>query len=251
MIILKETEEQGRFLRVEYGQNKVTLEMVEKTEDGTIEVLAHINIDLNSIFKPRSTFGIYTDVYGAFIEPINVSNISTIRDNPQTLLARRSLKPNQWLTIFFYDDVSQVIITSVYPAATTNPYTVRSEVITDAEIIRTAYPDHAAAQEAMKARMEINLQSHPNEILACQEAQIDFLTKLVLTLLDTASPETKAAVKEIPHVQDFIDIFRNTNVMTVKATDKCLTEMQNGKKKIRKLQDDYFKVKGGYNEGIY
>ena len=245
MIILKKTEEQGRFLKVEYGQNNVALEMVEKNEDETIEVLSHIKIDLNSIFKPRNTFGIYTDIYGAFVEPINVSNISTVRDNPQSLLARRSLNPNQWLTIFFYDDVSQVIITSVYPAVTTNPYTVRSEVITDAEIIRTAYPDHAAAQEAMKARREINLQSHPNEILACQEAQIDFLTKLVLTLLDTASPETKAAVKEIPHVQDFIDIFSTTNVMTVKATDKCLTEMENGKKQIRKLQDDYFKVKGG------
>jgi hypothetical protein len=251
MIIIRETEEQGQFLRICQERNSLTLEMLEKTGEDTPEVTSQITIDLNSIFKPRSAFGIYTDLYGKFVEPINVSNISTIRDNPQTVLARRSLRPTQWLTIFFYDDVSQVIITSVYPAVTTNPYTVRTEVITDAELIRTVYPDHAAAQETMKARMEINLQSHPNEILACQEAQIDFLTKLVLTLLDTASPETKAAVKEIPHVQDFIDIFSATNVMTVKATDKCLTEMENGKKKIRKLQDNYFKVKGGYNEGIY
>jgi len=208
------------------------------------EILGEKSLDISAYFKPRTTFAIFKDIYGNFLEPINVTDMYMQREGKTLFQTRNHIASDQILTFYFYDTPSQFFLLTFMPTQTPNEYIVRDWDEGVADIIRDIFPDHAKTVTIMNARKDLVFGLQPNEILAGQEAQLDIVTHLTLAMYNVLTDEQKAAIAAAcPALNGFRILFDEVNVCNIKPHDKCLEEMAFTKRKVRTLQETYFAVR--------
>lgn len=93
------------------------------------------------------------------------------------------------------------------------------------------------------ARKELLNQLDPNNSLSYIEAQLDMLTKLVITMLKSQPEVCEKVCQSFIDMPQFEQAFNETSVLSVKTAEKCLEELWSTKAKVRDLQRQYFEAK--------
>jgi len=166
----------------------------------------------------------------------------------------QNMKPN---SIVFYiipgtDDVLVYIRHTSYIEGT-KPIIVETNNFH--EIIQSRYPLYEDPRPMNTLRLKTLLALDPNESLAYMEAQLDFLTSIVLSIIES-NPDIKLHVLDkVKEYANFKDAVESSLVFTVKDSGKCLEEIRTLKPFARKMQLEYYKGRqkllepGGFNGG--
>ena len=80
-----------------------------------------------------------------------------------------------------------------------------------------------------------------NESMSALEAQIDFLSKLVLDIFNNFPQIRENLLLEGINIKRFEEVVESTNVMSIKSQEETLDEIQKQKNIIRNKQRVYYK----------
>lgn len=222
----------------------------------SIETVLHgsLTVDLKTLFKSRTFYNIFEinrptpkGIKIALSQPMDSK--MTERGFTEDLLQRDFMTimgKIPIIVIYFHEAEEDVIIIVNTPINVDTSNVVFEEAPfgkTLPEILQEQKPDFEAYYKIIKAREKLLRSCEPNMSLACMEAQLDILTRLVFLSLE-ANPTTSLEVaKTFPKLKEFTDIINDSSLLNVKAIDKCLSEIANTKAKIRGLQAEYFAAK--------
>ena len=108
------------------------------------------------------------------------------------------------------------------------------------EIIKSRYAVYEDPRPLNTLRLKTMLSMDPNDRLAYIEAQLDFVTAILLAAVD-ANPEIRMQVLEkVPEYANFKAATAQNLVFTIKEVGKCLEEIRVNKSKARSVQQDYY-----------
>ena len=117
-------------------------------------------------------------------------------------------------------------------------------------IIGGVYPAYVDKRPENTLRLSTILALDPNDSLAYVEAQLDFKSAVLATLVE-ASPELKLRVLErFPQYANFMEAAERNAVFTVKDTGQCLEEIRENKSRARELQREYYTRRAALRENV-
>lgn len=107
-------------------------------------------------------------------------------------------------------------------------------------VLRAHCPGYEDPRPLNTLRLRTLLALDPNESLACVESQLDFVTAILLAIVE-ARPELKLAVLEkVGEYANFRDAVEKNLLFTVKEPGRCLEEIRTLKAFARATQRDYY-----------
>ena len=108
------------------------------------------------------------------------------------------------------------------------------------EIIKSRYALYEDPRPLNTLRLRTMLSMDPNDSLAYMEAQLDFVTAILLALVE-ANPDLKLQVLEkVQEYGNFKDAVERHWVFGIKSLDKCLEEIRTNKAHARSVQQAYY-----------
>lgn len=108
------------------------------------------------------------------------------------------------------------------------------------ELIARCYPQYEDPRPLNTLRLSALLALDPNDSLAYLEAQTDFLTRIVLAMVEQ-HPDLKLSVlDEVAEYANFKDAVAGNMVFGVKSDAKCLEEIRVNKAAARQAQRAYY-----------
>ena len=107
-------------------------------------------------------------------------------------------------------------------------------------ILQAHCPNYEDPRPMNTLRLRTLLALDPNESLACIESQLDFVTAMLLAVVD-GDPELKLRVLEkVGEYANFKDAVEPNLLFTVKEPSKCLDEIRTLKAFARQKQREYY-----------
>jgi hypothetical protein len=103
--------------------------------------------------------------------------------------------------------------------------------------------------EKAEAKLTAILNMDANESLAYMEAQLDFVTKMLVTIVES-DPDVKLKIlKQVQEYANFRAAFEERAVFTLKSESACIEEIRTGKGRVRSAQAAYYAAKEGGDNG--
>lgn len=102
------------------------------------------------------------------------------------------------------------------------------------------FPEYQRNIDLMEAQRKNLVNLDPNNSLSGSEAQLDLLTMILLLFMQKFPTETEQLLQDFPALTDFIDIYSETNVLTLKPIGESLETMRKEKNSIRRSLNEYY-----------
>lgn len=234
------------FKKIDNDSFKVSMIKRDKNQD---ILLDEIIINLGEYAGKNSIFEFCYDHSDKYSQVVDFDYISSGRNNPNTILATNS--PSNMTPGIAYSSISfycpseigtgnylVFVNVPVYFDSKVEPIVVDSSV-KFFKLVLEQFPIYKEKFALVRAKRNLLINLDPNNSLAYIEAQLDFVTKMLLSIIE-ASPELKAIVLErVQEYANFKDVFEQTNVFTIKSEHDCYDEIKINKPRVRKYQADY------------
>lgn len=110
------------------------------------------------------------------------------------------------------------------------------------QLLLQQYPDYGKIKKARALRKDLVYGIHANDSLSYFEAQLDFITVLLLQMIEM-HPEKDSIVKMFSDYIAFKEALISYNVFSIKPEESCLEEIIGGKSRVRKAQESYYEEK--------
>lgn len=254
MIIVKQifNYTQTEYIEFDENEDKLSIKYYKTTaipdSDGQYKaedyiVVSEKNIDLKSLFSQFTRFAIFLDKKDSFSKVFSMEDYLNSRDGFNVISEFYDLT-NKSIVIYFNEVVNEFILISYLPTIIQPTYIHRDKVEFPSEIISELYPAYAKKMAVRSVRREMLEQVDPNNSLAYIEAQLDLLSTVVFSILDSVDQGIvdKVCTKN-PFLPSYRQIINNNHLSKVKTIEKCLGEIEATKSVIRNLQSQYYSAK--------
>jgi hypothetical protein len=237
-----EEEECREYIELLQAEETFIVKLFE-TIDDQFELISERSIPIPLLVAHGALFGIFLDNYKNITEPIDMSTINNSRDGIN-ILALLNISTNRPLLLVYSYDGEYCVICNK-PLKSDLSFIVRNKNEYSADVLSEIFGEsYIRRRNITREKRSLLAAIDPNASLACLEAQVDILTTIVLLLLNNTGTRTQIE-DQLPKIIDFEQVFRETNLITIKDIGDCLREMRDTKAKIRKLQAKYYAVKRG------
>lgn len=108
-------------------------------------------------------------------------------------------------------------------------------------LLSDKYPEYAEKVERMSYHDMIHDLIDPNYACACHDAQLEIITKLLLSIIEN-NPNLLSSSDSNNNIAHLINLLEETSLFNVKSEESIKKELEN-KKYIRNLQTQYYKLK--------
>lgn len=228
------------------GDTSFKLSMFKRSESQDV-ILDEVFVDLNDYKGRNSIFEVCHEKTNKYSQVIDFDYISSGRTNSTAILPVDRSSDN------FIVNIPYSSISFYCPSSTgDNLIFVNAPVYFDKiepvaidpsikffQIILEQYPLYKNKLELIYAKRNLLINLDPNNSLSYIEAQLDFVTKMLLSIIET-TPEFKTIVLDrVKEYSNFKYIFEQSNVFTVKNEHDCYNEIKDGKPLVRQYQANY------------
>lgn len=207
-----------------------------KYEKGVIHSLQVYNTTMTSLPEDRIALDVFTRLPTAAEMKYEIQNLRMMRQ-PNSVLFYIIPGTNDVIIYVrvhaFYENIEPIIVN-------TNNFH---------ELIASRYPLYEDPRPLNTLRLKTMLSMDPNDSLAYVEAQLDFVTAILLAIVE-ANPELKLDVLEkVGEYANFKDAVEQNMIFGIKNVAKCLEEIRVNKAKAREVQQGYYRDRAKMGEG--
>lgn len=241
--IAKKEATEGCLEYVELKQDEVsfTISLYERNSESYVQS-EEKKIRKDEVMVDGVMFGIYKNSSGKLIGPINMTKINYAREGNGLLNLYNITEKSP--VILFYCILEHCCVITDKPLKSECPVIVRDRNEMPKDILADIVGDTYLKRHAIgNAKRTLLLEMNPNTSLAALEAQVDILTNLVLLLIEHSSKKAEV-ITSLPEFIEFAQLFADTSLLASKGVNACLNEMRQTKTNFRKLQADYYSIKG-------
>lgn len=224
------------FCFLENGAPKLQYDIdVAKYEKGMIHSLPSYNTIMNSIPTDRVDLEVFLDM-----PPVAAMKM-------ELGLLQRMTAPNSVL-FYIIPGTDDTLIYSRESAYFENVEPIIVNTNNFHEIIKSRYALYEDPRPLNTLRMRTLLALDPNDSLAYLEAQLDFVTAVVLAVVEK-HPELKLDVLEsVREYANFKDAVEGNLLFGVKDQSRCVEEIRTNKARARRIQSAYYEARTDLTE---
>lgn len=193
--------------------------------------------NLNRSFIKNTCFHIYK-----CLDRQGLSNLAIAgKGNKESVFDAYKLSSVEEIIVYLGDNIDEVLVlipnTPVLDNGNIEIY-VKTKT---SEAIIEEFPKYKEKYNALEAKRRMLADIDINESMSALEAQIDFLSKLVLAIFNNFPQIRENLLLEGINIKRFEEVVESTNVMSIKSQEETLDEIQKQKNIIRNKQRVYYK----------
>lgn len=196
--------------------------------------------NLNNSFIKNTCFYIYK-----FLDRQGLSNLVIAgKGNKESVFDAYKLNSFEEVIVYLGDNINEILVLIPNtPVLDTGDIGTYGELKTSEAIIQE-FPKYREKYNTLEAKRRVLADIDITESISGIEAQIDFLSKLVLVILNKFPQIKQNLLLENIDIKRFEKIIEDTSVMSVKSQEGALDEIQKQKSIVRNKQRVYYKEIG-------
>lgn len=199
-----------------------------KYEKGVIHSLQAYNTTMTSLPEDRIALDVFSSLPDAAEMKYEIQNLRMMR------------QPNSVL-FYIIPGTDDAIVYTRVSAYYENVEPIIVNTNNFHEIIVSCYPLYEDPRPLNTLRLKTMLSMDPNDSLAYVEAQLDFVTAILLAIVEANSELKLDVLKKVNEYANFKDAVEQNMIFGIKSVAKCLEEIRVNKAKAREVQQVYYR----------